>query len=84
MLIIAYIYLRNVIRISHPVHAYKTQIVSDNHNSFDRHHNFVHTASTTHAIQELLYYRNVYFERRSLLLIPWCRYTVSLCEVADI
>jgi len=78
MLIIAYIYLRNVTRISHPVHAYKTQIPPDNHNSCSRHHSFINTRTTPHAIQEVLLYRNVYFERRSLLLIPWCMYTVSV------
>jgi hypothetical protein len=74
MLIIAYIYLRNVIRISQSVHAYKNQTTYNNSHHCTRHNNsYSHPFTTAHAIQEVLHYRNVFFERRSLLPVPWCK-----------
>jgi hypothetical protein len=78
MLIIAYIYLRDVTRISHSAHAYKSQPNYNNSHHCTRHNSYIHPSTTPHAIQEILQYHNVLFERRSLLPIPWCMYTVSL------
>jgi hypothetical protein len=56
----------------HSVHAHNKQIASDKRNSFHCHHSYIHTATTAHAIQEVLQYYNVINKRRSLLPIPWC------------
>jgi len=72
-----YIYLRNVTLITHSVHAYKIQPPYNNSYNCNRHNIYIHPSTTAHAIQEVLHYRNVFFERRSLLPISWCKYILS-------